>query len=66
MNQSLAAYYFTLSADQGNADAQGKDGIMLHHGNGLSTNKSFIASYFKLSDHFLDKMLSFTNLIFRV
>jgi TPR repeat protein len=49
MNKSLAAHYYKLSADQGNARAQFNYGFMLLHGDGISMNKSLAAHYFKLS-----------------
>jgi TPR repeat protein len=49
MNKSRAAYYFMLSADQGNPRAQFMHGAILYDGDGISSNKSLAAQYFKLS-----------------
>jgi hypothetical protein len=49
MNKSLAAHYFKMSADQGNAFAQLNYGFFLANGDGISMNKSLAAHYYKLS-----------------
>jgi hypothetical protein len=48
-NQSAAAHYFKLSADQGNPSAQFNYGVCLQNGQGVSTNQSAAAHYFKLA-----------------
>jgi TPR repeat protein len=49
MNKSLAADYFRLSADQGNAEGQFAYGKSLSNGDGVVMDKSLAAHYFKLS-----------------
>jgi TPR repeat protein len=49
MNQSLAAHYFKLSADQGEAKTQFEYGLILSCGEGISRDKSLAADYFKQS-----------------
>jgi TPR repeat protein len=46
MNQSHAAYYYKLSADQDFAEAQYDYGSLPFHGEGISMNKSLAAHYF--------------------
>jgi hypothetical protein len=49
INESLAAHYFKLSADQGNPHGQLNYGSCLMRGHGIQMNKSLAAHYFKLS-----------------
>jgi TPR repeat protein len=49
MDKSLAAHYFKLSADQGNAYGQCNYGVCLRDGDGVVMDKSLAAHYFKLS-----------------
>jgi TPR repeat protein len=49
IGESLAAHYFKLSADQGNADAQYSYGIAFAIGQGIGIDKSLAAHYYKLS-----------------
>jgi TPR repeat protein len=49
MNKTLAAHYYKLSADQGDAIAQHNYGRCLDKGEGVEMNKSLAAHYYKLS-----------------
>jgi hypothetical protein len=49
VNQSLAVYYFKLSADQGFPLGQFNYGVCLWNGNGIPANPSLAAQYFKLA-----------------
>jgi hypothetical protein len=44
----LAAHYYKLSADQGDADAQFNYGILFSNGEGLAQDKSVAAHYYQL------------------
>jgi TPR repeat protein len=45
----MVPHYFKRSADQGRANEQFNFGLMLNHGERISTNKSLTAFYFKLA-----------------
>jgi TPR repeat protein len=49
MNKSMAALYFKLSADQGDAAAQHSYAACLLEGDGVTMNRSAAVHYFKLS-----------------